>query len=93
MKNKQIQAITRDNKIKVFKRNKEDKKLFLSYLRGEGDIFISVSKEPVTTKEDGTKIYRCEIDTKEMSRKTNEFLKDVTAFLCGFIAMGLINLF
>ena len=52
MKNKQLQAITKDNKIKIFKRNKEDKKLFLSYLRGEGDIFINVFKEPVTTKED-----------------------------------------
>lgn len=30
---------------------------------------------------------------KQMARKTREFLKDVTAFLCGFIAMGLINLF
>lgn len=66
MKNKQIQPITKDNKIKVFKRNKEDKKLFLSYLRGEGDIYINVYKEPVTTKEDGTKIYRCEIDTKDI---------------------------
>ena len=29
----------------------------------------------------------------KMSRKTNEFLIDVTAFLLGFIAMGIINLF
>ena len=28
MKSKQLQAITKDNKIKIFKRNKEDKKLF-----------------------------------------------------------------
>lgn len=66
MKNKQVQAITKDNKIKIFKRNKEDKKLFLSYLRGEGDIFIIVYKDSVTTKEDGTKIYRCEIDKKDI---------------------------
>lgn len=33
------------------------------------------------------------IGVNNMARKTNEFLKDVTAFLCGFIATGLINLF
>ena len=66
MKTKQIEAITNDNKIKIFKRNKEDKKMFIDYLRSDGEVFISVSKNPVTIKENGTKIFKCEIEKKDI---------------------------
>lgn len=66
MKTKQIEAITNGNKIKIFKRNKEDKKMFLDYLLSEEDVFISVSNNPFFIKEDGTKIFKCVIENKDI---------------------------
>lgn len=66
MKTKQIEAITNDNKIKIFKRNKEDKKKFIDYLLSDGDVFVSVSNNPLTIIEDGTKIFKCEIEKKNI---------------------------
>ena len=67
MKNKIVEPITENYKIKIFKRNKEDKKMFLNFLRSDGEVFISVYKNPLTIKEDGTKIFNCEIDKKDIT--------------------------
>ena len=56
-----------DSFYKKLKENLEkDKKMFIDYLRSEGEVFISVSKNPVTIKEDGTKIFKCEIEKKDI---------------------------